>query len=75
MPADIDDPRLTAYALNELSPAEREDVDALLRDDESARRIVEEVRAAANLLASDRDRLDRRAPHQKVAATHLEPLE
>ena len=50
MPADIDDPRLTAYALDELAGAEREEVDALLRDDASARRVVEEIRATASLL-------------------------
>jgi Ca-activated chloride channel family protein len=45
-----DDPRLTAYVLGELSPAERDQVEAMLRDDEAARLAVEEIRATAELL-------------------------
>ncbi|CAN5421952.1 hypothetical protein BH09PLA1_BH09PLA1_36140 [soil metagenome] len=48
-----DDPRLTAYALGELSQGEREQVEALLRDNDSARQIVEEIRATAELLRSE----------------------
>ena len=48
-----DDPRLTAYALNELDVAERAEVDALLAKDESARRAVEEIRATAGTLAAE----------------------
>src|SRR4051812_34881940 len=48
-----DDPRLTAYALNELSPSEREQVEAMLRDDASARLAIEEIRATANLLSAE----------------------
>src|SRR4051812_22453745 len=48
-----DDPRLTAYALGELPASEREQVEALLRDDESARQIVEEIRATAGLLTNE----------------------
>src|SRR5258705_3359793 len=47
-----DDPRLTAYALGELPQGDREQVEALLRDDESARQIVEEIRATAAALAT-----------------------
>ena len=48
-----DDPRLTAYALNELDGAERAEVDALLAKDETARRAVEEIRATAGTLAAE----------------------
>src|SRR3954463_12327387 len=48
-----DDPRLTAYALGELSASEREQLEAILRDDDSARQIVEEIRATAGLLSSE----------------------
>ena len=46
-----DDPRLTAYALGELSGSERDQVEALLRDDESARQVVEEIRSTAALVS------------------------
>ena len=47
-----DDPRLTAYALNEMEPAERVDFETLLRQDEAARQAVEEIRATGALLAT-----------------------
>ena len=40
-----DDPRLTAYALNELNPAERAEMERLLRDDSIAAEEVETMRA------------------------------
>lgn len=40
-----DDPRLTAYALGELDGADREAVEAALRDDPALRAAVEEIRA------------------------------
>ncbi len=40
-----DDPRLTAYAVNELSPEERAVVDAALRDDVHAHTEIEKIRA------------------------------
>src|SRR6266496_3056494 len=46
-----DDPKLTAYALNELDNADRAAVEAYLATDESARRLVEETRQTAALLA------------------------
>jgi Ca-activated chloride channel family protein len=42
-----DDPKLTAYALEELSGAERAEVEALLKSDPAARAAVEEIRALA----------------------------
>ena len=45
-----DDPRLTAYALNEMEPAERAEFEQLLQNDESAQLAVEEIRAAGALL-------------------------
>src|SRR5688572_1348567 len=42
-----DDPRLTAYALGELDPAETAAVEAALRNDPVAREIVADIRATA----------------------------
>ncbi|MSU46446.1 MAG: hypothetical protein EXS42_04815 [Lacunisphaera sp.] len=42
-----DDPRLTAYALDEMEPAERAGFEQPLRQDAVARQAVEEIRAAA----------------------------
>ncbi len=47
-----DDPRLTAYALNEMTPAERADFERLLQADPAALRAVEEIQAAGAMLAS-----------------------
>lgn len=46
----IDDPRLTAYALGELSDSERRDIEALLRDSAEAREWVEQVRETGDEL-------------------------
>src|ERR1700750_1155993 len=48
-----DDPRLTAYALNELDESERHEIDAHLLEDPAARRLVEEIRAASELLSAE----------------------
>ena len=53
MNIDPNDPRLTAYALNELDEAERAEVAALVEQSEDARRIVEEIRATAELLTTE----------------------
>ncbi|MGA2137688.1 MAG: von Willebrand factor type A domain-containing protein [Verrucomicrobiia bacterium] len=50
MKIDPHDPRLTAHALGELDDAERADLEALLQDDETARREVETIRRAATVL-------------------------
>lgn len=47
-----DDPRLTAYALDEMALAERTGFEALLRQDAAAQKVVEEIRAAGSLLAT-----------------------
>ena len=47
-----DDPRLTAYAFNEMAPAERTEFEQLLQQDASARQAVEEIRAAGTTLAT-----------------------
>jgi Ca-activated chloride channel homolog len=47
-----DDPRLTAYALNEMEAGERAQFEPLLNADPAARQAVEEIRAAGELLAS-----------------------
>ncbi|MBI3818163.1 MAG: von Willebrand factor type A domain-containing protein [Planctomycetes bacterium] len=46
-----DDPRLTAYALGELEPAEAAAVEAELAASEDARRVVAEIRATAEALS------------------------
>jgi Ca-activated chloride channel family protein len=46
-----DDPRLTAYALNELDAPDRAAVEAFLATDETARRFVEETRQTATMLS------------------------
>ncbi|MDB5322036.1 MAG: uncharacterized protein JWN40_3667 [Phycisphaerales bacterium] len=50
-PMTHDDPRLTAYALNELEDADRAAVEAFLAGDETARRFVEETRQTAAMLS------------------------
>jgi Ca-activated chloride channel family protein len=46
-----DDPRLTAYACNEMTPAERAEFEQLLESDPAARQFIEEIRATSTLLA------------------------
>ena len=50
-PLSHDDPRLTAYALDEMTPAERAEFEPLLQQDPAARQVVEEIRAAGTMLA------------------------
>ena len=47
-----DDPRLTAYAFNEMSAAERAEFEPLLQSDPAARQVVEEIRAAGAMLVT-----------------------
>ena len=49
----FDDPRLTAYALGELDPTERETVERLLAESPSAQAAVREIRELAGLLATE----------------------
>src|SRR3954465_4136103 len=46
----VDDPRLTAYALDELSEPERVEIEKLLSSSEQARQLVDETRAFAGTL-------------------------
>src|SRR5260221_6667988 len=46
-----DDPRLTAYALNELEEGDRAAVEAFIASDETARRLIEETRQTAAMLS------------------------
>ena len=50
MSFDIDDPRLTAYALGELDADETEEVERLLADHPEAWKSIEEIRLTANWL-------------------------
>lgn len=52
MAIDIDDPRLTAYALGELEGAERADVEKVVASSAEARAVVEEIRATAEVLSA-----------------------
>lgn len=45
-----DDPRLTAYALNELDEVDRPELEAFIAEDERAKRIVEETRRTVAML-------------------------
>jgi Ca-activated chloride channel family protein len=47
-----DDPRLTAYAFNEMAAAERAEFERLLQQDAAARQAVEEIRAAGALFTT-----------------------
>lgn len=49
---DQNDPRLTAYALDEMSAADRAAFEQLLRDDPAARAAVDEIRRTADALAA-----------------------
>ncbi len=48
-----DDPRLTAYALGELDPNERAQVEAMLADSAEARTALEEIRETIGLLSKE----------------------
>ncbi|QEH34095.1 von Willebrand factor [Aquisphaera giovannonii] len=48
---DTDDPRLTAFALGELDAAEAREVEALVAENEDARKFVEEIRQTSAWLA------------------------
>ncbi len=76
-----DDPKLTAYALDELDPAERAEVEQLLREHPQAAAELAEVRSVATLLestlrneeapplsAEHRDAVLRAVPQSKVIA-------
>jgi Ca-activated chloride channel family protein len=49
---DPNDPRLTAYALGELDPADASDVEALIHESPEARAYIEEIRNTAEQLTS-----------------------
>jgi len=53
MSFDANDPRLTAYALDELDDAERAEVEKLLEQSPEARAAVEEIRQTAELLTGE----------------------
>ena len=48
---DTNDPRLTSYALGEIDPAERSEIEQLLADCEKARNYVAEIRQTAQWLS------------------------
>lgn len=50
MSFNIDDPRLTAYALGELDETEKKEVERLLADHPEARKTIEEIQTTANWL-------------------------
>ncbi|HEY8666168.1 MAG TPA: von Willebrand factor type A domain-containing protein [Tepidisphaeraceae bacterium] len=52
----IDDPRLTAYALGELPAEQRPQIEALLQQDPAARQFVTDLQATARLLGAELQR-------------------
>ena len=50
MKINIDDPKLTAYALGELNPPEREEIEKFLHDNEEAKAYVDEIRDLGGIL-------------------------
>ena len=50
---DVNDPRLTAYALGELDEKDRAEVEAELAKNQAAREAVAEIHAAADLLTRE----------------------
>jgi Ca-activated chloride channel family protein len=48
-----DDPKLTAYALGELNPAERAEIEAALKDSPECRQVVEEIRQLCGTLSKE----------------------
>ena len=71
MSLDFSDPRLTAYALDELDAAERAEVEAQLAGDPERRRLVEEIRATARLLTEHLQN----EPHPKLTPKQREAIE
>jgi Ca-activated chloride channel family protein len=53
MTFDTDDPRLTAYALGELDPAQEQEIDQLLSCSDEARKFVAEIRQTAGWLTQE----------------------
>ena len=50
---DTNDPRLTAYALGEIDPSERSEIEQLLADRQEARNHIAEIRQTAQWLAAE----------------------
>ena len=61
-----DDPRLTAYALDEMPAAERVEFEKLLQSDPAARQAVDEIRSARTLLVTALEH-EPAAPAQQAA--------
>lgn len=57
----IDDPRLTAYALNELDGAERAEVEAFVNSNQQARKTVEEIRRTVAMLTAGLAKIEKPA--------------
>ena len=53
MTFDTDDPRLTAYAVGELDPAQEQEIKQLLSCSDEARKFVAEIRQTAGWLAQE----------------------
>jgi anti-sigma factor RsiW len=66
---DLNDPRLTAYALNEMEPAERAEFEQMLAQDAAARQVVEEIGATASLLTGALEH-EAQQPVEKPAPRH-----
>ncbi len=72
MTFDPNDPRLTAYVLGELEPADRAEVEALLNDSHECRQAVEEIRSTVGWLT---ERLhEEQAAHSVTPETNHRPI-
>ncbi len=72
MTFDPNDPRLTAYVLGELEPADQAEVEALLNDSDECRQAVEEIRSTVGWLT---DRLrEEQAVHAPTPETNHRPV-
>ncbi|HEV3165631.1 MAG TPA: VWA domain-containing protein [Isosphaeraceae bacterium] len=71
MTYDPNDPRLTAYALDELDDADRPDVEAQLAACAESRRTVDDIRATAQLLSQQLHR----EPSPGLTAIHFQAIE
>ena len=72
MTFDPNDPRLTAYVLGELEPAERAEVEAMLDDSPECRQAVDEIRLTVGWLT---ERLhEEQAAHALAPETNHQPI-
>src|SRR6185312_11053976 len=72
MTFDPNDPRLTAYVLGELDPAERPEIEAMLETSAEGRQAVEEIRQTIGWLTGQLS--EEQALHSVTAESNHKPL-